>query len=1064
MQRRFRWGFGVLVAGALLVSSAVPAWAQGTAGITGRVEDDTEGVLPGVNVRLECACLAVAREAFTGGVGRYNITTLPIGTYTVTFTLAGFSTYVVEEVDLAPDFTATVNAVMPVGALEETVTVTGESPTVDIVNVQTQQRQDMDTLEALPSGARGISSLAGLTLAATNTTSGRNDVGGALEDLNTGLSIHGSEGDQGRVNYSGMNMNVQYGDGGGQMRIWKFNTIMVQETTINAGGAGADTESGGAHINMIPREGSNQFTLNSYLTDVNGDFSSGAVPSDVLDRISDPVQRAQIERDGVNNVNRVFDYAVGAGGALVNDKVWYYAGGRKWGGEVFSVDNFYNVSPVWYRYEAGPNKSLTDNDIFDIGTRFTIQAAERHRIATSVDVQRGCNCDLALNITSLLAPEASTDFEYGIKTDPLVPGPSGRAGMYNWITEYTSPITNRLLIDAGINILRQHVNFHDRQRVPNAGYYPVIDLNDPVKNGLFLYGALGASGQGGSYYRPHGNDQAAQRASISYVTGSHNFKVGFNGMQGDYDVEGGVANMPLEFIMNGGSPLIITQHAVPRNTAVRVRRYGFFAQDQWTMDRLTLNLGVRYDYHHSFALPVTMEAGLPFQIAAGPGMPATTYAPFTTEATQYPGLDELPKYQDITPRFGVAYDLRGDGKTAIKASWGKYIFSLGGGSGRDRSPSFAIFGEVNRFWFDNAASLPFVGAGGGVLTGNEVAGDFIPQCDFSNSAANGECGPTQGVRVDQLRDRRSVDPWSANVGWGLRRYSNELSVGVQHELMRGVGLSISYHRNSWHNQQYDWNRALTAADFTRGTLSAPNDPVLGDGSGGTVQIWDINTDARGRADDVRTPWQDIPGSGNGPKEVFNGVDIGVNARFDNGALVAGGVTLGRRVNDSCWLNDLPQVDQGNTIVRGPGFCDATTALWDSAGSQMKVQFVYPLPYDFVLSGTAKTLPGPSYDADVLFSAAELTAALGRAPSGGASSRLNVLPTGTLVDDRLNQLDLRLTKNFSLGGAILNLSAELYNIFNSRAVQGTIEDYGPAFRFPEGLLGGRFFKYVVGVDF
>ena len=135
---------------------------------------------------------------------------------------------------------------MKVGAVEETVTVTGASPVVDTQSTRTQQVMDLDVLEALPSGARDLTQFVSLTLGVTASTAGRNDVGGAMAESNTGLSIHGGRGDDGRINYDGMNTNNFYGGGGGQQRIWKFNTLGIQETVIDTGGSSAEAETGGA--------------------------------------------------------------------------------------------------------------------------------------------------------------------------------------------------------------------------------------------------------------------------------------------------------------------------------------------------------------------------------------------------------------------------------------------------------------------------------------------------------------------------------------------------------------------------------------------------------------------------------------------------------------------------------------------------------------------------------------------------------------------------------------------------------------------------------------------------
>ena len=194
-----------VILGVLLAMLPAASFAQTSAGITGVVKDTTGAILPGVTVEASSpALIEKVRTAVTDGQGRFNITDLRPGTYTVTFSLAGFGTTKREGIELSAGFTATANADLKVGGVEETITVTGATPVVDIQNTRTQQVLKTDVLRALPSGQGGVEQFASLTLGATSTTQGRNDVGGAQGDANTGVAIHGGRGDDGKINYDGM--------------------------------------------------------------------------------------------------------------------------------------------------------------------------------------------------------------------------------------------------------------------------------------------------------------------------------------------------------------------------------------------------------------------------------------------------------------------------------------------------------------------------------------------------------------------------------------------------------------------------------------------------------------------------------------------------------------------------------------------------------------------------------------------------------------------------------------------------------------------------------------------
>jgi hypothetical protein len=184
-----------------------------------------------------------------------------------------------------------------------------------------------------------------------------------MAETNTGLAIHGWRGDDGRVNYDGMNTNNFYGGGGGQQRVWHFNTIGVQETVIDTGGNSAEIETGGANINQIPREGANRFSAHSILAYSRDDWASGKVSDALIARDS---------RDSSQTMKLVYDVGLGIGGPIVRDRLWFYGSTRFWGGQNIGANNYFNKSPVFYRYEPDLSRpAYTDTWRRDIGGRFT---------------------------------------------------------------------------------------------------------------------------------------------------------------------------------------------------------------------------------------------------------------------------------------------------------------------------------------------------------------------------------------------------------------------------------------------------------------------------------------------------------------------------------------------------------------------------------------------------------------------------------------------------------------------------------------------------------------------
>lgn len=1023
----------IRVVGLVLLASlsvAPSALAQVSASITGVVRDTSGAVLPGVTVEAASpALIEKVRTAVTDGQGRYNIIDLRTGTYSVTFTLPGFATFKREGIQLSAGFTASANADLKVGGLEETVTVTGASPTVDIQNARTQQVLKAEVLDALPSGQRDLTQYASLTLGATASTPGRNDVGGALGESNTGISIHGGRGDDGRINYDGMNTNVFYGGGGGQQRVWKFNTIGVQETVVDTGGASAETETGGANVNMIPRDGGNQFSLHGVVSWTTEKLASGKVPDDLVARGSAADSKS---------MKKVYDYGLGIGGPVLKDKLWFYQSNRVWGGQSYGANVYFDKSPVFYRYEPDLTRpAYTDTWQRDVGGRLTWQVSSKHKINTNLNWQRACGCWLLVSLGVPFAPEASISFDYG----------QGN-GMYLSQTSWNYTATNKLLIQAAGSFLFQDVAFTNKL---------------PPKAGGFIYDAATGTGWGGlpggstnAYDKPHPGDNFTQKVTMSYITGSHQVKVGLQTLQGKYDTFGDALPNGTNYIFFGDFPLFINQFAGPFQNKVRAQSQGVFAQDQWTLKRLTVNAGLRYDHFTAFAPAITVPAG-----------------PFKPEQS-FPEARDLPNYHDITPRIGVAYDIFGNGKTAVKANWGRYLAGQGGGDAKALSPSNALNASSLRSWFD-------------------ANGDYVPQCTLTNFAANGECGALFNPNFGKAAQTTRWDP-NASTGWGVREYGYQYALAIQHELVKGLGVTVAYNRTDWRNQQAIVNNAVSPADFTQYCITAPTDSRLGDVSGKQVcGLYDVNLSKLGLVDATRVRIQDIKGAKGTPKEIFNGVDMVVNARFGKGGLLMGGVTVGRTTIDTCWQNDLPNVTQNGTatatgggdpilVPRASGFCDVTPAWWNGVGSQVKLQAVYPLPAGFTISGSYKQLPGipitatlPATNAMVRSGAGglnrDLSACFGATPCAAiANIQLAPAPSnsgntaGKLYDARLHQVDTKVTRAFKFGKSKVLGTAELYNVFNNRPAQGIVDTYGANWLRPGAMLGGRLFKLGAQVDF
>ncbi|HEV3060528.1 MAG TPA: TonB-dependent receptor [Vicinamibacterales bacterium] len=1043
---------GIVIASALYVLLLIPhqAAAQSPSGsIAGNVKDTSGAAVPGVTVEAASpALIEKVRTAVTDGQGNYKITELRPGVYSVTFTLSGFSVVKREGIELSGSFSAPVNAELKVGSVAETITVTGAPPVVDVQSVRTQAVLKAETLEALPSAQKDTVALASLTLGAVPSSAGRNDVGGDRGERSTGISIHGTRGDDGKLNYDGMNTNVFYGGGGGQQRTYKFNTVMVAETVVDTGGNAPDTETGGGNVNMVPKDGGNRFSLFGNANYTSKGLASGKVPDDLIARGSTPDQ---------NSMKQVWDYGLGVGGPLVKDKLWFYTGHRIWGSQSYVADNYFNKSTNFYTYVPDLSRpAYVDIWTRDFGGRLTWQITSKQKLSFEEHYQQSCGCWEGLGATS--APEGTPAFLY--------------TPHYMTQSTWTYPVTNRLLLEAGFSSMRAQVQFLSKGGVNVPGRLTVTDFNLP---GVGFYSWGGVAQQFFPVIFDDGDPQRQDnlnwRFATSYVTGSHALKIGAQGLRGTFDTRGharGGDGSELGYSLNffSGFPIQVVQYASPFMADGRINSQALYGSDQWTIRKLTLNLGVRYDHFNAGTLPIDVPAG-----------------PFIG-ARHYDAYNDIPNYHDITWRVGAAYDVFGDGKTAIRGSFGRYVVGMGGQQLLSLAPSNAIITTATRTWFD-------------------ANGNHSPDCDLKNFDANGECGP---INTAGFGSPARAFTWDDNArqGWGKREYSNQLSVSLQHELRAGFAVAAGFYHTAFHNTQIAVNTALTASSFNTYCVTAPTDPRLGAASG--TQVCGI-TDQTFAAKAIvpNTVWYrvedaPIPGLSGERTEAYNGGDVSLNWRFRRSGLLSGGLSLGKQVIDTCFANAFPQitgtVSAGSVATIGVGagatgvgirnsnYCtNAAQSLWNGVGSQVKFQVVYPLPYEFVVAATYKNLPGVPEAGTVTYTNDAVAPALGRnlstcaAATGACTQTVNidVVQPGTLFDQRLNQVDFRGTRSFRIGRTRLQGVAELYNAFNTRVSQantttwGTVAAAGVAtpgttYLRPSLFLGGRLFKFGAQVNF
>jgi hypothetical protein len=1000
-----------LVVGVLFTLLPVVGAAQSpTSGaIAGVVRDTSGAVLPGVTVEAASpALIENVRTVVTDIEGNYRIIDLRPGTYSVTFTLPGFSTVQRTGVELTTGFTGNVSAELVVGEVTETITVRVASPVVDVQNSRAQSVVSAELLRTVPS-PQTTYALASLTVGALPGIATGQDVGGSQGEVGGFLTYHGTNSQDGKLRMDGMDYNALLGTGGGSQRVYAANTAAVTEVNLALGTGDAEHPTAGVQLNYVPKEGGNTFSVTAMTV-----FSTEGMASENL---SDDIRKRGLTQGGA--VLRSWDNSLAIGGPIKRNKAWLFAATRFWGNRNRNPDAYYNATqhtPFYTPDLSRPaNSDLWQRDVYG---RITWQVNAKNKITLAHNEQRSCFCTYVASPT--LTPEAFISYHY-----------------YPGLTQatWTMPATNRLLFQAGVSYGRMRLS-----SLPTGDVLPTDIAKVDAGTGQ-VYGSNAVLNFASSL--PYSDDSKSDplygRFAVSYVTGSHSFKLGMQAQEG-WNRQSGRINLDRQYIFFNKNPILINQFATPLTKEERARSISFFAQDQWTINRLTLNLGARFDFHKGW---------VPDQV-----VPAGSFVP----QRQYAGIDNTPSFKDITPRIGVAYDVFGDGKTAIKGSFGLYVSSQGISLTEQNNPALLTVTQVSRSWLD-------------------ANRNFEPDCVLTDFAANGECGAISNNRFGSSVAGTRFDDGIVR-GWGARARASQLGLSIQQEFRPGWSATAGYFRTEYTGIAAIVNTAVGPQDFTSFCVTAPIDARLPGGGGyqvcGNV---DVNPEQFGRVDQLVEMAEEV-GAGEVTR-VFNGVDLSMSGRFGRGGQLMGGVSMGRTVRDDCAFNATPNAlvtgstwdGLGNYISLNPTrhplsepYCHVAPQ-WSQSMS-VKANVVYPLPFGFDVSAVLQNLPGAAHAANLTYTNAQIAPILGRDLAAGPSGTMviPILAPETSYEPRLTQVDLRFSRNFRFGRTRFKALVDVYNAFNESAVTQVNTTFGSRWLEPQRIMFGRLVKLGAQLDF
>ncbi len=989
----------------LVLGVFAPAVVFAQASIAGVVKDTSGAILPGVTVEAASpALIERTRTVVTDSTGQYKIVDLRPGTYSVTFSLTGFSSVKREGIELTGSFSAPVNAEMKVGTVEETITVTGEAPMVDVQGVKQQRVVGREMVDALPTG-RMVNSLAVLI---PGVTSNITEVGGSnFGALSPQLSIHGGRAGDGRFLIDGLS--PANTDGTGQYSGSLPNMTSAQEVTLDTSAASAESSGGGIVINLVPRDGGDTFRGTF--------FGAGAGRALQSSNYTDELKARGLAAP--SELIDTFDINPGFGGPIRRGRVWFFSAARWDGARNYIagiVGNKNAGNPNAWTYVADPSILPENGSYFhSYNTRLTFQVTPKNKLSLYYDDQTRCSCPNGGANTSV----ESIVKDYGF--------PMNRFVTATW----TSPITSKMLLEAGI--ANKGEAWHSARL---SDFDPtLIRVTEQSTNITYRGGPATTSG----YFTSTDN----LRVALSYVTGAHAAKFGATDVWATRDFYTVGIPLPISYRFNNGIPNQITEASTPYHTIGKIKHdFGVYAQDRWTMRRLTLNLGLRFD---------TLATQFPDQ--------SLTPSVLTPNRNLTFPAQDFVNWKDITPRIGGAYDVFGNGKTAIKATLNRYILAsaLQGVFGDSPNPVNRQTTSVTRSWNDLFYPV-----------GDPRRGNFVPDCDLTAVAANAECGAMSSNTFGQVVPASTTYDPAVYAGWGVRPANWEFSATVQQQVLPRVSIDIGFFRRWYEHFIVTDNLALAASDFTAFSIKAPVDSRLPGGGGYVISgLYDVNPAKFGQTQNYVTSASNYGDT----FEHWNGIDVNFRIRPTGGLNFQGGFSTGHTTVKNCDVhNQLPEQGAGsggtglgalNTTIYGI-YCDQSLPWL----TQVKAIGIYTIPkVDVQLSGTFQSLPGPSVSASYAATNADVQPSLGRVLSGGnTTTTVPLIAPGVLYGDRLNQIDFRFGKVLKFRGTRSVVSVDLYNAMNRNPVLTENATFGPAWRTPQSVLNPRYARISLQVDF
>lgn len=959
---------GVLVGALGLLPGQAAAQFVSTASIDGAVTDESGLALPGVTVTITSPALQVAHLTdVTNAQGRYSVTQLPGGLYELRFELPGFQTLVRSGLQIGAGFAAKVDVVLKVGTLEETVTVSGASPVVDVTTTSGAQTLTPEMVNELIPGSRQYGDMARLIPGLVSTSA-----------PNIGRLGLGSSG--------GFNA---YGESGVQVLIDGFeirsNTYpdwsSAAEVDIKSFGNSADIAESGSVWNLVSKSGGNTF---------HGRFAEQYINDAFQSNNLDDKLRAQ-GLGFTDSVIHFSDLNSDLGGRIVRDKLWFYGNFR---------DRRNKRSVAGLALEPGPDGQYGTGDetphypvvwTMNWTGKLSYQPTPRYQLVGFVARDYSVNdggAQSSRGAQRFIPYEAATYQRYPV---------------LNWRGEFRATLGDNMLFNMQSGRMGYTVIY---SATPADHSNRNLTARFDRETGIFTGGSIGPGGNYAEAIRPNytwTNQGNLTYTPRSFLGGGHEFKVGYRlwfreghtdvpdrpggNYELVYDRVGGIPHQPVE-IRTFNFPVF------PKN---RQNSFSGYINDRWQIGgRLTMNLGVRFDYDHPWVPEQTKAQG-----------------PFGNAGT-FPRFDSNT-WKDWAPRFGVAYDLTGDGKTVVKSTYG--VYNTGQSEAfAQRYNQNAVYQEVYR-WRDLNGNNNY---DPGEVNLNRNGPDFISTTAASNNIFNPDLERPQQHEFTAVFDRELRANMAGRVAYVYKRRVGDVAV---------VNILRPYEA---------YNIALTRRD------PGPDGILNNADDGGRVTIYDYDAAFRGAAF-VGNLELNRPGD---RSDTYHTFEFTMNKRASErwGASSSFSITKNHR-----WLVGIANSPNDDAFP--------TDDTWNWG---YKINGHYRMKYDFVVSGVFDIQPGFKGQRTNIFRSAD--------PDGGTPLRqlstvtLRLEPFGAQVGPIRPSANLRLSKYLKVKGGDLQLTLDALNAFNTNTFWNMNFASGPTFGYGTAFTSPRALQFGVAYEF